>query len=183
MTQYAGCSYCHAGTFVHSIECCNQLHFLCGTGTIYAAGISAQAITALRITGSSITFLTSQNLASAHVNGAQLRIRTRDLKGLNGSVITAAAFDEHLQQRAYAVTADLELLLLQVPDPGTREAKVWVKANPTIRIRLLTHLNSSNNVAAAPDEHLQQKAYAVRLTRNYFFFKPLTQAGSGMGQS
>ena len=135
MTKHAGCCNVMQG-FLCTAGCCNQLCFLCGTGTIYAAGLSTEPITALRITGSSVTFLRSQNLASAHVSGAQLRIQTRDLKGLNGSIITAAAFDEHLQQRAYAITADLELLLLQVPDPRTREAKVWVKANPTVNTKL-----------------------------------------------
>lgn len=86
--------------------------------------MSNQAIRALHISGSSISLLSTHYLASAHVHGTQLKLRTRHLAGLNGSVIAAAAFDGLVSQRAYAVTTDLDLLLLQVPDADKREAKV-----------------------------------------------------------
>ena len=94
------------------------------TGTVGASGLSNQAVRALHVSGSSITLLSTHYLATAHVHGSQLRLRTSHLAGLNGSVIAAAAFDGQIQQRAYAVTTDLDLLLLYVPDPSTKQAKV-----------------------------------------------------------
>ncbi len=101
---------------------------LVSAGTVGASGLSNQAVRALHISGSSISLLTTHYLATAHVQGGLLRLRTRHLAGLNGSVIAAAAFDGLLTQRAYAVTTDLDLLLLQVPDAEKREAKVSIRA-------------------------------------------------------
>ena len=79
---------------------------------------------ALHTVGSSISLLTTHELALAHVHGNELRLRLRGLAGLNDSVIAAAVFDGQNQQRAYAVTTDLELLQLQISDQGRREVKV-----------------------------------------------------------
>ncbi|KAL0038832.1 hypothetical protein WJX79_009875 [Trebouxia sp. C0005] len=93
-------------------------------GTIGASGMSNQAIRAIHISGTTIPLVSTHYFASAHVHGSQLKLRTRHLAGLNGSVIAAAAFDNQVAQRGYAVTTDMDLLLLQVPDPDKREAKV-----------------------------------------------------------
>ena len=84
---------------------------------------------ALNIVGSSISLLTTASLASAHVHGGDLRLRTRQLAGLNGSTIASAVFDAQVQQRAYAVTADLELLLMHVTDQGRKDVKVSLHIN------------------------------------------------------
>lgn len=89
--------------------------------------MSNQAIRAIHISGTTIPLVSTHYFASAHVHGSQLKLRTRHLAGLNGSVIAAAAFDNQVAQRGYAVTTDMDLLLLQVPDPDKREAKVSIK--------------------------------------------------------
>lgn len=93
-------------------------------GTVGASGRSNQAIRAIHISGTTISLVSTHYFASAHVHGSQLKLRTRHLAGLNGSVIAAAAFDSQVAQRGYAVTTDMDLLLLQLPDPEKREAKV-----------------------------------------------------------
>ena len=93
-------------------------------GTVGAAGRSNGTIKALHNVGSSISMLTTQHLASARVFGGELRLKLRQLAGLNGSVIAAAVFDGQNQYRAYAVTTDMQLLLLQVSDQGRRAVKV-----------------------------------------------------------
>lgn len=93
-------------------------------GTVGALGQSNHTVKALHVVGSSISLLTTHHLASAHVHGSKLRLRTRHLAGLNESVIMAAVFDGQNQQQAYAVTTDLELLLLKVSDQGRRDVKV-----------------------------------------------------------
>lgn len=68
--------------------------------------------------------LTTQHLVSARVFGGELRLKLRQLAGLNESVIAAAVFDGQNQYRAYAVTTDMQLLLLQVSDQGRRAVRV-----------------------------------------------------------
>ena len=68
--------------------------------------------------------LTTHHLVSARVFGGELRLKLRQLAGLNESVIAAAAFDGQNQYRAYAVTTDMQLLLLQVSDQGRRAVRV-----------------------------------------------------------
>ena len=58
------------------------------------------------------------------VQGHSISFRTRPLIGLNGSTIVTAAFEEGVPQRAYAVTADLDLLVIHVPDKRARDAQV-----------------------------------------------------------
>lgn len=93
-------------------------------GTVGAAGQSNETIQALHTVGSSISMLTTQHLVSARVFGAELRLKLRQLAGLNESVIAAAVFDGKNQYRAYAVTTDMQLLLLQVSDQGRRAVRV-----------------------------------------------------------
>lgn len=68
--------------------------------------------------------LTTHHHASARVFGGEVRLKLRQLAGLNGSVVAAAAFDGQNQQRAYAVTTGMQLLVLQVSDQGRRAVKV-----------------------------------------------------------
>ncbi|DBB00194.1 TPA: hypothetical protein ACH3X1_014024 [Trebouxia sp. C0004] len=96
-------------------------------GTVGASGMSDQAIRAIHISGTTLSLVSTHYFATAHVHGSQLKLRTRHLAGLNGSVIAAAAFDNQVAQRAYAVTTDMDLLLLHLPDPEKREAKVSIK--------------------------------------------------------
>ena len=85
-----------------------------------------------------MALLTSHHLATAHLHSGQLRLRTRHLAGLNGSVIAAAAFDDQIPHRAYAVTNDLDLLLLQVPDTHSRAAQVsYPYASISLQLLLL----------------------------------------------
>ena len=93
-------------------------------GTVGAAGQSNEAIKALHTVGSSISMLTTDHLVSARVFGRELRLKERQLAGLNESVIAAAAFDGQNQYRAYAVTTDMQLLQLQVSDQGRRAVRV-----------------------------------------------------------
>ena len=93
-------------------------------GTVGAAGHSNETIKAVHTVGSSISMLTTHHLVSARVFGGELRLNLRQLAGLNESVIAAAAFDGQNQYRAYAVTTDMQLLLLQVSDQGRRAVRV-----------------------------------------------------------
>lgn len=101
-------------------------------GTLTGAGQSPEAIKALHIVGSSISMLTTHHLASARVFGGEVRLKLRQLEGLNGSIIAAAAFDGQNQQRAYAVSTDMQLMLLQVSDQGRRAVKVMSRVPLTL---------------------------------------------------
>lgn len=106
----------HNSVYTHKYDAC--------AGTLTGAGQSPEAIKALHIVGSSISMLTTHHLASARVFGGEVRLKLRQLEGLNGSIIAAAAFDGQNQQRAYAVSTDMQLMLLQVSDQGRRAVKV-----------------------------------------------------------
>lgn len=53
-----------------------------------------------------------------------ITLRTRAIVGLNQSVIAAAAFDQDIPQRLYAVTTSLDLLMLHMPDKKARDVQV-----------------------------------------------------------
>ncbi|KAL3138593.1 hypothetical protein ABBQ32_006360 [Trebouxia sp. C0010 RCD-2024] len=101
-------------------------------GTHAVAGRCSEAIKALHVMGSSISILTTHHHASARVFGGEVRLKLRQLAGLNGSVIASATFDGQNQQRAYAVTTDMQLLVLQVSDQGRRPVKVMSRVSLTL---------------------------------------------------
>lgn len=115
---------CNQIEYMHKHVSKTNLWFDACVGTVGAAGHSNETIKAVHTVGSAISMLTTHHLVSARVLGGGLKLTLRQLAGLNESVIAAAAFDEQNQYRAYAVTTDMQLLLLQVSDQGRRAVRV-----------------------------------------------------------
>ena len=86
-------------------------------GTLRAETNVPEPVHAVRAVGNTLHLVTSQSSGAIRLRGGRLNLQFRPLQGLNGSVITSAAFDEIIQHRAYAGVdgADIVMLHLLMP--------------------------------------------------------------------
>ena len=87
-------------------------------GTSRAETSVPEAVHAVRAVGTTLHLVTSQSSGTIRLRGGRLNLQLRPLQGLNGSVITSAAFDEMIQHRAYAGVDGADILMLHLLMPA-----------------------------------------------------------------